>query len=180
MAMTGIRKAAMLLMSLDATTAAELLKGLSPDTVTNIAVELAYLDASGFKSQEQSHAVAVEFCSSLRKDKQTGIKLFLGKMLESSVGAKRSQEIQGQINDLLKKRDPFMAIRELDPMKLLGGAGRRTSAGRGPGAFGTAAQTQFRDPLETQRRAAIQDCQAHDKSGVYQPGRKSSHRNRDS
>ena len=31
-------------------------------------------------------------------------------MLESSVGAKKSGEIQSQIDELVKKRDPFIAM----------------------------------------------------------------------
>jgi flagellar motor switch protein FliG len=119
MGMTGVRKAAMLLMSLDAPTAAELLKGVAPEIVTNIAVELAYLDASGVKVREQSHHVVREFCSSLKK-RGDGfeIKVFLSKMLETSVGAKRAAEIQSQIGELLKKRDPFLQIRQTDSARL--------------------------------------------------------------
>jgi flagellar motor switch protein FliG len=120
-AATGIHKAAILLMSLDTATAAELLKGLAPDTVTNIAVELAYLDATGYRSREQSFAVAREFCDTIKKS--TGgpqIKKFLGKMLESSVGVKKASEIQLQIDDLVKKRDPFIRIRPANPEKLAG------------------------------------------------------------
>jgi flagellar motor switch protein FliG len=118
-AITGIHKAAILLMSLDATTASELLKGLHPDTVTNIAVELAYLDATGYRGREQSFAAAQEFCNTLKKGSgDSQIKKFLGKMLESSVGAKKSGEIQSQIDDLVKKRDPFIQIRSASTEKL--------------------------------------------------------------
>ena len=119
MAITGIHKAAILLMSLDATTASELLKGLHPDMVTNIAVELAYLDATGFRGREHSFAVAKEFCDTLKKSNSgPQIKKFLGKMLESSVGAKKTSEIQSQIDDLVKKRDPFIQIRSASTEKL--------------------------------------------------------------
>ncbi|MCK5472800.1 MAG: flagellar motor switch protein FliG, partial [Planctomycetes bacterium] len=43
--MTGKQKAAMLLMSLDAVTAAELLKGMPPEKIRDIGTELAQLDA---------------------------------------------------------------------------------------------------------------------------------------
>jgi flagellar motor switch protein FliG len=118
-AITGIHKAAILLMSLDATTASELLKGLPPDTVTNIAVELAYLDATGFRAREHSFAVAKDFCDTLKKNTGgTQIKKFLGKMLESSVGAKKAGEIQLQMDDMVKKRDPFIQIRSASTEKL--------------------------------------------------------------
>lgn len=120
MAISGIHKAAILLMSLDATTASELLKGLHPDVVTNIAVELAYLDATGYRVREQSSEVVREFCNSLKKTSGGfGVKNFLNKMLENTVGAKKAGEIQSQINDLIKKRDPFISIRSASTEKLV-------------------------------------------------------------
>jgi len=41
--LSGKQKAALLLMGLDAATAAELLKGVDPQTVQELAVEVAYL-----------------------------------------------------------------------------------------------------------------------------------------
>ena len=67
MALTGKQKAAMLLMSLDAATAAELVKGLDPEVVKGLAVELAYLDAAGYKSNKQTAEIAREFYNSLQK-----------------------------------------------------------------------------------------------------------------
>jgi flagellar motor switch protein FliG len=118
-AITGIRKAAILLMSLDATTASELLKGLHPDAVTNIAVELAYLDATGFGGRERSHEIVQEFCNSLKRSRGGfQVKKFLNKMLESSVGVKKAGEIQSQIDELIKKRDPFLQIRSASTEKI--------------------------------------------------------------
>jgi flagellar motor switch protein FliG len=118
--MTGLRKAAMLLMSLDSATASELLKGLNSEVVTNIAVELAYLDASGVKVREQSHLIVREFCGCLKRPGDGfEIKTFLSKMLDSSVGAKRAAEIQSQIGELLKYRDPFLQIRTADTDQLV-------------------------------------------------------------
>ena len=68
MALTGKQKAAMLLMSLDATTASELVKGLDAKAVQELAVELAYLDATGFKNNEQSAEIALQFCNSLQAE----------------------------------------------------------------------------------------------------------------
>ena len=53
MTLTGKQKAAMLLMSLDVATAAELLKGLDAKVVQELAVELAYLDTTGCRSSKQ-------------------------------------------------------------------------------------------------------------------------------
>ncbi|OHB56491.1 MAG: hypothetical protein A2Y07_09200 [Planctomycetes bacterium GWF2_50_10] len=122
MAVSGLKKAAMLLMSVDPVTASELLRGLGPDVVTNIAMEIANLDASGYSPANEGPTIVKEFYQSLRtKDSPSGnfeMKSFLSTMLESTVGAKKSQEIQGQINDVMRKRDQFLKIRNADPKKI--------------------------------------------------------------
>ena len=113
MASSGKQKAAMLLMSLDPATAAELLKGLNPDVVQELAVELAYLDAAGI-GDKQSTDIARQFCSSLRTDGRFHLKSFLKQMLKSTVNEEKANQIQTQIQDLLHKRDPFISIRSID------------------------------------------------------------------
>lgn len=120
MVLTGRQKAAMLLMSLDAATAAELLKGLDPNTVQELAVELAYLDAAGHRSSYHSLELAKEFCTSLEAGPGFHARSFLKEMLKSTVGDKKATEIQGQIDELLQKRDPFMRIRNARPQVLAG------------------------------------------------------------
>src|SRR3972149_4615088 len=106
--LTGKQKAAMLLLSLDAATASELLKDINPDTVRELAVELAYLDASGYSNSGQSLEYAREFCSSLRKKKEFKIKDFLKEMLNNTIGEEKAEQIQAQIQNLLQQRDPFI------------------------------------------------------------------------
>lgn len=114
MALTGRQKAAMLLMSLDAATAAELLKGLDPEVVQELAVEVAYLDTAGYRSSEQSAEIARQFCSSLQARETFHLNSFLEQMLKSTIGDERAGRIQTQIQDLLHKRDPFISIRSAD------------------------------------------------------------------
>lgn len=114
MALTGKQKAAMLLMSLDAVTATELLKGVNPELVQELAVELAYLDAAGYRSGKQGTQVARQFCNSLQPDEGFHIKSFLKEMLTSTVGNEKAEQIQTQIQDLGQKGDPFTRIRFLD------------------------------------------------------------------
>lgn len=114
MELTGKQKAAMLLMTLDAATAAELLKGIDAGTVQELAVELAYLDASGYGAGKQSLELARQFCSSLRAGQEFQLKSFLKQMLRSTVGDEKAEQVQTQIRDLLQKRDPFMSIRLSD------------------------------------------------------------------
>jgi flagellar motor switch protein FliG len=117
MALTGKQKAAMLLMSLDPISASELLRGVEPEVVQELAVELAYLDAAGYANSKEHFEVVQHFCSSLQvePDNKFQIKNFLKEMLKSTVGEEKAEHIQTQIQDLLKKRDPFMAIRAADP-----------------------------------------------------------------
>ncbi len=120
MVLNGKQKAAMLLMSLDAVTAAELLKGVDPETVQELAVEVAYLDASGYSDPVRSAEVVRQFCQSLTVEKKEGfeIKGFLSTMLTSTIGQENADRIQTQIDDLLQKRDPFIPIRSADPKTL--------------------------------------------------------------
>ena len=65
--LTGKQKAAMLLMSLDAATAAELLKGINPDEIQDVAIELAKIDASRRVNTKDQAKVAREFYKSLQE-----------------------------------------------------------------------------------------------------------------
>lgn len=118
MVISGKQKAAILLMSLDAMTAAKLLKDVDAETVQELAVEVAYLDASGFSNTGQRDQVIRQFCSSLNKSPEFDIQEFLGTMLNNAVGQDRASRIQSQIRDLLQKRDPFIPIRQADPQQL--------------------------------------------------------------
>ncbi len=118
MVLIGKQKAAMLLMSLDAATAAELLKGVDPEVVQELAVELAYLDASGMRDSKQNAEIARQFCNSLQTEGAFHLKAFLNTMLKSTVGDAKAKEIQTQIGNLLQKRDPFMSIRSADSATL--------------------------------------------------------------
>jgi flagellar motor switch protein FliG len=114
MPLTGKQKAAMLLMSLDVATAAEMLKGLDPEKVTELAVELSYLDATGLGGSRQSAEIARQFYSSLRKGATFRLKSFLKDMLTSTLGREKAEQVQTQIQDLLTDRDPFMPIRSAE------------------------------------------------------------------
>ncbi len=114
MVLTGKQKAAMLLMNLDVGTASELLKGIKPETVQDLAVELSYLDAAGYNNSKQGAEIARQFYSSLQSQPTFHFKGFLNEMLKSTVGDEKATQIQTQIQDLLYKRDPFINIRSTD------------------------------------------------------------------
>jgi len=118
--LTGRQKAALLLTSLDAATAAEMLKGLDAATVQELAVELSYLNAAGFRDTKQTAEVARQFCKSLQQEAGFHFKSFLRDMLRNSVGEDQAKRIQQDIQDLLQKRDPFLALRSTDLQALAG------------------------------------------------------------
>ncbi|MCK4293762.1 MAG: hypothetical protein KAY65_11235 [Planctomycetes bacterium] len=101
----------MLLMSLDAGTASELLKGVDAQVVQELAVELAHLDAAGYRSNKQNAEIARQFCDSLQTKQVFHLNSFLNEMLKNTVGVEKAEQIQTQIQDLLLKRDPFIPIR---------------------------------------------------------------------
>jgi len=112
--LTGKQKAALLLASLDVTTAAELLKGVDARMVQDLAVELSYLDAAGHRNAKQTADVARQFCKSLQQESSFHFKSFLREMLRNTVGEEQSKRIRQEIQDLLQKRDPFITIRSAD------------------------------------------------------------------
>ncbi len=113
MALIGKQKAAMLLMSLDATTATELLKGLQLEEVQEIAVQIAQLDASGQLDTKEQAKIAQEFYNSLKKSRiqKFTIKGFFGEILVNILGKNKAEQIQSQIRKVTEKQDPFMVIR---------------------------------------------------------------------
>jgi flagellar motor switch protein FliG len=117
--MNGKRKAAMLLMHLDPGTAAELVRGLNHEAVHDIAVEVAFLEASGYRPEMHGGAVVKEFCETLVSRKDAGPKTFLSHVLTSAVGKDKAAEITAQIQNLVKQRDPFMTIRRTSVEKLV-------------------------------------------------------------
>jgi len=108
----------MLLMGLDAPTAGELLKGMDSQTVQELALELAYLDVSGYRDSKESIEIARDFCNYLRAGETFQFKTFLEEMLKSAVGGEKAQQIQREISDLLYRRDPFIPIRSIEPQVL--------------------------------------------------------------
>lgn len=113
-AITGTKKAAMLLMRLDPTSASELLKVVQPDTATEIATEMAYLNASGGGDEEEqiAHDVVQEFGTLLSGSDSDWSLGFVRQMLENAMPAEQSAQAFEQVRQRLDYRDPFASIRE--------------------------------------------------------------------
>lgn len=114
MALTGRQKAAFLLMSLDTATAADLLKGLSPEDVQDVAIELARIDASEQHDVKQQAKVAREFCNALqqRQAQRFSVRTFLNEMLVTILDKDRADQIQTEIRETIEKKDLFVDIRQ--------------------------------------------------------------------
>jgi len=117
-ALTGRQKAAMLLMSLDSVSAAELLKDVDADVIEELAVELAYLDAAGYRESDQIAEVSRQFYQALQSEGAFHLKTFLNTVLKDKVGEEKIGQLLIQIQDMLQKRDPFISIRSADPQIL--------------------------------------------------------------
>ena len=131
--LTGKQKAAMLLMSLDAVTATELLKGLDVDEIQEIAMELARIDASEHRDAKERTKVAQEFFSSLQQDqtRKFSMKTFLNEMLVSVLGKDSAEKIQSRVKKVTGDKDLFVDIRlaSIDELVLaLGGEHPQTIA----------------------------------------------------
>ena len=118
MALTGKQKAAMLLRSLDAATASELLKGIDTEVVQELAVELTQLNVAGHAGDRQSLTLARQFRDSLHENKGFHVGGFFKELLRRTAGERRSVEIQSQVRALAQRDDPFEAIRSADSESL--------------------------------------------------------------
>ena len=110
---TGKQKAAMLLMSLDAATAAELLRGIDTEGIQDIALELARIDSSEKRNIKEQAQVAREFYNSLREKRTPtfSMKSFCEEMLVNAVGKEKAEQIQSQIKKATMQNEMFTDIR---------------------------------------------------------------------
>jgi flagellar motor switch protein FliG len=117
LALTGKQKAAMLLMSLDAATAAELIKGLDTEVARELALELAGLDAADVKRSGKSTKIVKQFHHSLKTKETFQFDGFLGELLKSTVGRNRTEQIRIRIQQVICNPDlasgPEQSLREL-------------------------------------------------------------------
>jgi len=120
-ALTGKQKAAMLLMSLDAVSAAELLKGVDTEVVEELAMELASMDASGLCNAKEQTKIVREFCGSLGEgqSRKVNIGRFLNELLKSILGREKAEQIQEQIKKATSKKDMFTSIRSANVDELV-------------------------------------------------------------
>ncbi|RKY13102.1 MAG: hypothetical protein DRP52_03580 [Planctomycetota bacterium] len=120
MTLTGIQKAALLLTTLDASTAADLLKGQPQQVVQKIAFELSELDLKGQTNTEQASEVVQQFFAELTRP-QSGelhIKQFVNSLLQGSAGKEKAKELQNKMQQAVIQKDPFVIISDASPIHL--------------------------------------------------------------
>ena len=110
MELKGKQKAAMLLMSLDTVTSAELLKGVDDKVLLELAVELEHLDAMGLQDNKQNYEIARQFCNSLQTKERFHFSGFFSMVLKNTVGEEKAEQIQTQIQNLLEKKGSVASI----------------------------------------------------------------------
>jgi flagellar motor switch protein FliG len=114
-----MRKAATLLLSLDPDTAAELVKSAGPDTIKEIATEMASLQAEGAVRRAAPAQPVREFLELLRQDRAVGSRdRFLKQMLSGAVGPEQSDQLLTEVGDLVHRREPFLDIRSADVARI--------------------------------------------------------------
>ncbi len=114
MALSGTRKAALLLSSLDARTAADLLKSASPQTVTEIAAEIAYLAGAKEEKAKAASEMVQELSELFQKKKsQPGQQQFIQELLGNLVGDEQSRGMLAQVQELVRAKDPFAEVRSM-------------------------------------------------------------------
>jgi len=121
MALSGKQKAAMLLMSLDSLTAAELLKGLDADEIQEIAIELTRIDASEQRDVKEQAKVAREFCNTLQQEQNQkfSVKAFINEMLVNVLDKEKAEQIQSQVKIATEQKDLFLDIRQASTDELV-------------------------------------------------------------
>ena len=117
--LSGVKKAALLLMALDPSYASDLLSVVKPQTATDIATEMAYLNTlSEEELAEDSHTVIKEFTELLSgKDNDWGLG-FVKQMLTAAMGEENSQGAFEDVKAGLRRRDPFAALRSANIYEL--------------------------------------------------------------
>jgi flagellar motor switch protein FliG len=120
MALSGIRKAAMLLMNLDSASAEKLLEGQPEEVVQELAMELAQLEKTKVDNNDSVFEVTKEFCVNLEQGqvRPINVKSFVNTMLKSNADKEKAQERHEQMQKALQEKDPFMAISSASPSQI--------------------------------------------------------------
>jgi flagellar motor switch protein FliG len=107
-------------MSLDSTTATELLKGLGAEEIQDIAMELARMNASKEINANEQTQIAQEFYNSLQQQASGfSMKTFLNQMLVNVLDKETAKQIQSEVSRISGEKDIFGAIRQASTDELV-------------------------------------------------------------
>jgi len=101
-------------MSLDPPTAAELLKAAKPDVITQIAVELASMEAAAQERDTIPIEPVEEFFGLLRVRKEPEEGAFVKQVLETAVGGQKCRQLLDEAQQVILSRDPFRQLRSVE------------------------------------------------------------------
>jgi flagellar motor switch protein FliG len=108
---TNSHKAALLLAGLEPGAAAELLKGVRPELLTEIASEMVRMEeAAPVGTNEHVREFYLALCKP--RPAAAGPQTFVKRVLETAVGKQRGEEVFDQARRMLDQRDPFLSIRD--------------------------------------------------------------------
>ncbi len=120
LAQAGKFKAATLLMNLDSATAGELLRGLTPEEIEELAVEMAQINTSGRRNKKDEARIVREFFSGLQKgdtSQRFSLNSFLNETLVDVLGEEKAKQIESQVS-WTGTQDIFKAVRSADADEL--------------------------------------------------------------
>lgn len=114
--MKGIEKAALLLMNLDKTSAAELVKDLPAEDIEQLSVELARLDSTDIKKTDDSIKIVQDFVQGIKAghNYSINVKSFLTDTMLKMVENDQAEQIKKRLETRSRTKDPFADIREAE------------------------------------------------------------------
>lgn len=113
----GIKKAAILLISLGAETSAEIMRQLPESYIQQISYEIANID---YVNPDEVDEIATEFLemAQAREYVLDGGVEYARNLLNMALGAQRAKEVIGMLNQIQLRERPFDIARKADPQQL--------------------------------------------------------------
>lgn len=115
--LSGKRKAALFLMSLDPAAARDLIQNIRPEVAQELAAEAAALDAAPHIHNQQVGQVMLEITGvtqAAASARPGAAGKFMGEILQDAFGEEKAREILSDAKELAFRRDPFVRVRTED------------------------------------------------------------------
>lgn len=115
--MTGIKKAAVLLISLGAETSAEIMRLLPDGLIQKVSYEIANIDYVNPQEREQIVTEFLEMSQARQYVVDGGVD-YAREVLNRALGAQRAKEVIDMLNQIQLRERPFNIARKADPQQL--------------------------------------------------------------